>query len=194
VVPGYYHRLLEDGSIATSTCCQNTATEHQMMEKLMVDSVVLWAKEYKVDGFRFDLMGHHSKANMLAVRAALDALTVAEDGVDGKRIYVYGEGWNFGEIANDVRFEQATQLNMAGTGIGTFNDRHRDAVRGGGPFDENPRRQGFGSGLLTDPNGDAVNGSEADQRARLLLNMDQIKVGMAATCGTTRSSTAPARR
>jgi hypothetical protein len=66
VVPGYYHRLLEDGSIATSTCCQNTATEHAMMEKLMVDSVVLWATEYKVDGFRFDLMGHHSKANMLA--------------------------------------------------------------------------------------------------------------------------------
>ena len=68
---------------------------------------------------------------------------------------------------------------MAGTGIGTFTDRLRDAVRGGGPFDENPRIQGFGSGLYTDPNGDAVNGSDADQLARLLLYQDQIKVGLA---------------
>ena len=135
IVPGYYHRLLEDGTLATSTCCANTATEHDMMEKLMVDSIVTWARDYKVDGFRFDLMGHHSKANMLAVRAALDELTLAEDGVDGSKIYLYGEGWNFGEVANDARFVQATQLNMDGTGIGTFNDRLRDAVRGGGPFD-----------------------------------------------------------
>ena len=179
VVPGYYHRLLEDGTIATSTCCPNTATEHAMMEKLMVDSVVTWAKEYKVDGFRFDLMGHHSKANMVAVREALDALTVEDDGVDGSEIYVYGEGWNFGEVENDQRFVQATQANMAGTGIGTFNDRLRDAVRGGGPFDENPRVQGFGSGSLTDPNGDSVNGDEGAQREALLLDMDQIRVGMA---------------
>ncbi len=179
VVPGYYHRLLEDGAIATSTCCSNTATEHAMMEKLMIDSIVTQAKEYKVDGFRFDLMGHHSKANLLAVREALDALTVERDGVDGTRIYVYGEGWNFGEVADDARFVQATQANMAGTGIGTFNDRLRDAVRGGGPFDENPRVQGFGSGLLSDPNGDAANGDEAKQKADLLLDMDQIRVGMA---------------
>ncbi|MCY7365799.1 MAG: pullulanase-type alpha-1,6-glucosidase, partial [Frankiaceae bacterium] len=179
VVPGYYQRLLEDGSLATSTCCANTATEHTMMEKLMIDSIVTWATEYKVDGFRFDLMGHHSKENLLNVRAALDALTVEADGVDGSKIYVYGEGWNFGEVANDARFVQATQANMAGTGIGTFNDRLRDAVRGGGPFDENPRVQGLGSGLLSDPNGDPVNGDEAAQRERLLLGMDQIKVGMA---------------
>ena len=78
IVPGYYHRLLEDGTLATSTCCANTATEHAMMEKLMVDSIVTWARDYKVDGFRFDLMGHHSKANLLAVRAALDELTLAD--------------------------------------------------------------------------------------------------------------------
>ncbi len=147
----------------------------------MVDSVVTWATQYKVDGFRFDLMGHHSKANMLAVRAALDALSVEADGVDGSTIYVYGEGWNFGEVADDaaVRPGHAAQHGAA-PGIGTFNDRLRDAVRGGGPFDENPRVQGFGSGLLTDPNGDPVSGAdEAAQRARLLLNMDQIKVGMA---------------
>ena len=96
-----------------------------------------------MDGFRFDLMGHHPKANILAVRAALDRLTVARDGVDGKEIMLYGEGWNFGEVADDARFVQATQANMAGTGIGTFNDRLRDAVRGGGPFDANPRRAGL---------------------------------------------------
>ena len=71
IVPGYYHRLNGVGGVETSTCCQNTATEHNMMQKLMVDSVVTWAKAYKVDGFRFDLMGHHMKDNMLAVRAAL---------------------------------------------------------------------------------------------------------------------------
>ncbi|MFU8876389.1 pullulanase-type alpha-1,6-glucosidase [Micromonospora sp. SL4-19] len=179
VVPGYYQRLLEDGTVANSTCCANTAPEHAMMGKLVVDSVVTWARQYKVDGFRFDLMGHHPKANLLAVRAALDKLTVAKDGVDGKRILLYGEGWNFGEVANDARFVQATQANMAGTGIGTFNDRLRDAVRGGGPFDDNPRIQGFASGLYTDPNGDGVNGSAAEQKARLLHQQDLIKVGLA---------------
>ncbi len=177
IVPGYYHRLLDDGTVATSTCCANTAPEHAMMGKLVVDSLVTWAKAYKVDGFRFDLMGHHPKANILAVRAALDKLTVARDGVDGRNILLYGEGWNFGEVADDARFVQATQANMAGTGIGTFNDRLRDAVRGGGPFDDNPRRQGFASGLFTDPNGDPVNGSTAEQRARLLLQHDLVKVG-----------------
>ncbi len=179
VVPGYYQRLLSDGSVANSTCCANTAPEHAMMGKLVVDSLVTWARQYKVDGFRFDLMGHHPKANILAVRAALDQLTVARDGVDGKKILLYGEGWNFGEVANDARFVQATQANMAGTGIGTFNDRLRDAVRGGGPFDGNPRIQGFASGLYTDPNGDDVNGSAAEQKARLLHQQDLIKVGLA---------------
>ncbi|MER6914218.1 pullulanase-type alpha-1,6-glucosidase [Streptomyces sp. NPDC000594] len=178
IVPGYYQRLLADGSVATSTCCANTAPENAMMGKLVVDSVVTWAKEYKVDGFRFDLMGHHPKANMLAVRKALDALTPARDGVDGKRIVLYGEGWNFGEIADDARFVQATQKNMAGTGIATFSDRARDAVRGGGPFDEDPGVQGFASGLWTDPNPAADNGTPAEQRARLLHYQDLIKVGL----------------
>ncbi|MGW7195010.1 pullulanase-type alpha-1,6-glucosidase [Streptomyces chryseus] len=178
IVPGYYQRLLADGSVATSTCCANTAPENAMMGKLVVDSVVTWARDYKVDGFRFDLMGHHPKANMLAVREALDELTVARDGVDGKKIVLYGEGWNFGEIADDARFEQATQKNMAGTGIATFSDRARDAVRGGGPFDEDPGVQGFASGLYTDPNSSAANGTEAEQKARLLHYQDLIKVGL----------------
>ncbi|SED83250.1 alpha-1,6-glucosidases, pullulanase-type [Streptomyces sp. 2131.1] len=178
IVPGYYQRLLEDGTVATSTCCANTAPENTMMGKLVVDSVVTWAKEYKVDGFRFDLMGHHPKANILAVRKALDALTTARDGVDGKKIILYGEGWNFGEIADDARFVQATQKNMAGTGIATFSDRARDAVRGGSPFDEDPGVQGFATGLYTDPNTSTANGTRAEQKARLLHYQDLIKVGL----------------
>lgn len=178
VVPGYYQRLLADGSVATSTCCAGTAPENAMMGKLVVDSIVTWAKEYKVDGFRFDLMGHHPKANILAVRKALDALTVRKDGVDGKKIILYGEGWNFGEVADDARFVQATQKNMAGTGIATFSDRARDAVRGGSPFDADPGVQGFASGLYTDPNSSTANGTPAEQKARLLHYQDLIKVGL----------------
>ncbi|MFE6171676.1 pullulanase-type alpha-1,6-glucosidase [Streptomyces sp. NPDC056464] len=178
IVPGYYQRLLADGSVANSTCCANTATENAMMGKLVVDSLVTWAKEYKVDGFRFDLMGHHPKANILAVRAALDELTLAKDGVDGKKIILYGEGWNFGEVADDARFTQATQQNMAGTGIATFSDRARDAVRGGGPFDEDPGVQGFASGLYTEPNSSENNGTPEEQKARLLHYQDLIKVGL----------------
>jgi len=155
IVPGYYHRLNDQGQVETSTCCPNTASEHHMMEKLMVDSLLTWATQYKIDAFRFDLMGHHSLANMLEVRADLDALTPAGDGVDGSSIYLYGEGWNFGEVADDARFVQATQLNLGGSGIGSFSDRLRDAVRGGGPFDSGQdlvRRQGFANGLFYDPN------------------------------------------
>ncbi|MFI1598728.1 MULTISPECIES: pullulanase-type alpha-1,6-glucosidase [Streptomyces] len=178
IVPGYYQRLDADGAVATSTCCANTAPENAMMGKLVVDSVVTWAREYKVDGFRFDLMGHHPKANILAVRKALDALTPAKDGVDGRSIILYGEGWNFGEVADDARFVQATQRNMAGTGIATFSDRSRDALRGGGPFDGDPGVQGFASGLYTEPNASKSNGTPAEQKARLLHYQDLIKVGL----------------
>ncbi|WP_082514781.1 pullulanase-type alpha-1,6-glucosidase [Yonghaparkia sp. Root332] len=179
IVPGYYHRLNATGAVETSTCCQNVATEHAAAERLMVDSVVLWAKEYKVDGFRFDLMGHHSKQNMLNVRAALDALTLEEDGVDGSEVFLYGEGWNFGEVANNARFEQATQGQLGGTGIATFNDRLRDAVHGGSPVDGSSTFvQGFGTGLGTDPNGDPINGSAEQSIAELLKQTDLVKLGL----------------
>ncbi len=177
VVPGYYHRLDENGNVTSSTCCQNTATEHNMMEKLMIDSVVLWAKAYKVDGFRFDLMGHHMVSNMQHVREALDALTLENDGVDGKAIYIYGEGWDFGEVAANARGINATQLNLGGTGIGTFNDRIRDAARGGSPFGD-WQFQGFVNGLYTNNNG-ITGGTEDEQLTRLLHLEDLIRVGLA---------------
>ena len=144
VVPAYYHRRHpQTGAVETSSCCDNTASEHNMMEHLMIQTLQSWAKDYKVDAFRFDLMGHHMKSNMLAIQKAL-----------GPNIYLYGEGWNFGEVANNSRGTNATQLNMAGTGIGSFNDRLRDAVRGGGPFDCGYllTQQGLGNGLFTNPN------------------------------------------
>jgi pullulanase len=182
LVPGYYHRLNADGNVETSTCCQNTATEHNMMRKLMVDSVVTWAKEYKVDGLRFDLMGHHMLEDMKAVRAALDALTLEKDGVDGRSIYIYGEGWDFGEVANNARGKNATQLNIGGTGIGVFNDRLRDAVRGGSPFDD-PRVQGFATGLVLANNANETRKPE-DQQARLNEYMDWIRLGLAGNLAT----------
>ncbi len=146
-----------------------------MMGKLVVDSVITWARDYKISGFRFDLMGFHPKANVLDVRAALDSLKE----IDGTSTLLYGEGWNFGEVADGARFVQATQRNMAGTGIGTFNDLLRDAVRGGSLFDDDPRAQGFGSGLFTAPNGAAVNGDLDSQRVRLMRYQDLIQVGLA---------------
>jgi pullulanase-type alpha-1,6-glucosidase len=169
IVPGYYHRLDDSGRVQTSTCCQNTATEHDMMRKLMVDSVVTWVTQYGIDAFRFDLMGHHMKDDMLAVRAAVDAIDPS--------IYIYGEGWNFGEVANDQRGVNATQTNLAGTGIGTFNDRLRDAARGGSPFG-GQQEQGFVNGLYYDPN-ETDQGPDGEQLARLLNFADLIRVGLA---------------
>jgi pullulanase-type alpha-1,6-glucosidase len=179
IVPGYYYRLNLEGAVENSTCCANTATEHRMMEKLMIDSLRTWATAYKVDGYRFDLMGHHMVYNMDAVRAMLDGLTPAADGVDGKAIYIYGEGWNFGEVANNARGKNATQANMAGTGIGTFNDRLRDGVRGGSPFSDQ-RDQGFATGLFTDPSAYTTKATPtADQKKGLLADTALIQIGLA---------------
>ncbi|MHC9951470.1 alpha-1,6-glucosidase domain-containing protein [Corynebacterium diphtheriae] len=169
VVPGYYHRLMLDGKIANSTCCANLATEHVMMEKLMTDSVKSWAKNYHIDGFRFDLMGHHSAANMINVQTELSELTVEKDDIDGSSIYLYGEGWNFGEVENNQRFIQATQENLAGTGIGTFNDGLRNGVHG-----HEGRTQGFGTGLAMEGNG-----TDQKDQGHLRHLTDIVRVGMA---------------
>jgi pullulanase-type alpha-1,6-glucosidase len=176
VVPDYYHRLNPNsGDVETSTCCSNTAAEFNMMENLIIDSVLLWAKEYKIDSFRFDLMGHHPRYVMERLTEELAKLTLEEDGVDGENIYIYGEGWNFGEVADNRIFDQATQFMMGGTGIGNFNDRSRDGIRGGN-YTNNRRDQGFINGRYLFPNEDA--GEPDEELAVLLDQADRIRVGM----------------
>lgn len=173
LVPGYYHRLNEiSGAIERSSCCENTASEHTMMEKLMVDSLVVWARDYKIDSFRFDLMGHHMVRNM---QAALEAVQA----VDSDN-YFYGEAWNFGEVIDSRRGINAIQKNVGGLGIGTFNDRLRDAVRGGGPFDSAGAlrsNQGFGTGLYYYPN--EQNSGSDTELAALNQRADWIRLSLA---------------
>jgi pullulanase len=179
VVPGYYHRLDANGNLETGSCCPDTASEHRMMEKLMIDTLVLNAREYKIDGFRFDIMSFHFLYNMRHIQAALRRLTREKDGVDGSKVYLYGEGWNFGDTANNQIGPHAGQLDLYGFGIGTFNDRIRDGIRGGSPFSDE-RVQGFATGLLTDPS-DYTNlhTPPAAQNSQLLRYADWIRVGLA---------------
>ncbi|TNH71099.1 type II secretion protein [Aeromonas hydrophila] len=170
IVPWYYQRLNpETGSVENSTCCSNTAPEHAMFAKLMDDSLVTWARDYKIDAFRFDLMGHHPKDQMVQALAAVKQVN--------PEMYFYGEGWNFGEVQDDKRFVQATQKHLAGTGIGSFSDRLRDAVRGGSPFDGGDtirKTQGFGNGALVD-----ANEMDGVDRVTALHQADLVRLGMA---------------
>ncbi|KAH9607743.1 hypothetical protein KSS87_016135 [Heliosperma pusillum] len=178
IVPGYYLRRDADGSIENSTCMNDTASEHYMVERLILDDLLSWAINYKVDGFRFDLMGHIMKHTMVKATSMLQGLSKARDGIEGSSIYVYGEGWDFGEVAKNARGVNASQLNLGGTGIGSFNDRIRDAMIGGGPFGP-PLQQGFVTGLALEPN-DHDHGSKANADRMLALSKDHIQVGMAA--------------
>ncbi len=123
VVPGYYHRRnLTSGDVETSTCCQDTAPEHEMMHKLMQDSLLTWTQAYKFDGFRFDIMSNNSVSSILTAREAVQAIDTDN--------YFYGEGWT----RDDKGYVQANQSNMAGTELGTFNDRPRDVIRSASLF------------------------------------------------------------
>ena len=173
IVPGYYHRLDASGNVLGDSCCSDTAAENAMFAKLMIDSTEVWTRQYGIDAFRFDLMSFHPKDLMVRLRDNLRRFN--------PDVYIYGEGWNFGAIANNARFVQASQLNMAGTGIGTFSDRLRDGVRGGGPFDGGTdlvKNQGFINGLWYDNNelADAKNPGQRDWLAHL---KDLIMLGMA---------------
>ncbi|MGY5581246.1 pullulanase-type alpha-1,6-glucosidase [Vibrio cincinnatiensis] len=171
IVPWYYQRLNEfSGQVENSTCCSNTAPENRMFAKLIDDSIKTWTKEYKIDAFRWDLMGHHPLDQML------NTLEVAKS--INPDVYFYGEGWDFGEVASDRMFIQASQSNLAGTGIGSFSDRLRDAVRGGGPFDGGDylrSNQGFGNGIFVQPNDKASTTNRADA----LHLADLVRLGMA---------------
>jgi pullulanase len=172
IVPGYYHRLNAVGKVEQSTCCENTATEHMMMAKLMIDSAVLWATQYRIDSFRFDLMAHQP-------RSVMEELQVAVNRATRRHVELLGEGWNFGEVENGKRFVQASQLSLNGSGIGTFTDRMRDAVRGGAYNDEREgiiKSQGYINGLVYAPNALA---DKARPREDLLKAADMVRVGMA---------------
>ncbi|XP_062184340.1 pullulanase 1, chloroplastic [Phragmites australis] len=177
VVPGYYLRRDTNGQIENSAAVNNTASEHFMVDRLIVDDLLNWAVNYKVDGFRFDLMGHIMKNTMMRAKSSLQSLTTDEHGVNGSKIYLYGEGWDFGEVAQNKRGINASQLNMSGTGIGSFNDRIRDAINGGNPFG-NPLQQGFSTGLFLEPNG-CYQGNETDTRLTLATYADHIQIGLA---------------
>ncbi len=181
IVPGYYQRLDADGKVERSTCCDNTATEHRMMAKLMIESTALWAKHYRIDSFRFDLMGHQPRDAMLRLQSAVDSAA-------GRRIDLIGEGWNFGEIADGARFVQASQRSLNDTGIATFSDRARDALRGGGCCDsgEALMAQGLISGLHYAPNALAAG---KDQSTALLRAADMARVGLAGTLRDVRMTT-----
>lgn len=181
IVPGYYHRLDEAGAITRSTCCDNTATEHRMMGRLLVDSVLTWATAYRIDSFRFDLMAHQPRALMERLQQRLRAAT-------GRDLPLLGEGWNFGEVADGRRFVQASQRSLNGSGIGTFSDRARDALRGGSAGDDAlqlQQHQGWLNGLGYDPNEQAPPAA----RAALLKAADLVRAGLA---GTLRSYELPA--
>ena len=178
VVPNYYHRLDANGNLEEGSCCPDTASEHLMMEKLMIDTLVLNATEYKIDGFRFDIMSFHFLYNMQHIKQALAALTPEKDGIDGSKIYLYGEGFNFGDTQNNQIGPNASQVNLYGFGIGTFNDRIRDGIRGGSPFTDE-RVQGFATGLFTDSS-DYTNANPPtpSPQAQLGQYSDWILVGL----------------
>ncbi|MFC5579059.1 alpha-1,6-glucosidase domain-containing protein [Lysobacter niabensis] len=172
IVPGYYQRLDATGEVERSTCCDNTATEHMMMAKLMADSIALWARQYRIDSFRFDLMGHQPRAAMEDVQQRADAAA-------GRHVNLIGEGWNFGEIADGRRFAQASQLSLNHSGIGTFSDRARDALRGGGCCDSGAdviTAQGYLNGLFYAPNAMSAG---RHTRADLLRAADFARIGLA---------------
>ena len=176
VVPGYYHRYDNSGIPQSASCCADTATEFAMMEKLMVDTLKRWTVAYKVDGFRFDLMNFHTVDNMIKVKDTLQALTLEQDGIDGSQIYIYGEGWDFGS-AKDKGLYYAKQYHMGGTGLGTFNDKIRDAIHGG--YSQNAtdvHRQGFINGQAYDWNGYFY---EKRFRSDLRNSMDRLRIGLA---------------
>ncbi len=110
-VPYYYHRTDESGAFTNDSGCGNgTASERTMMRKFIVESVLYWANEYHVDGFRFDLMGIHDAATLNLIRRALDNC----DGGNGKRILMYGEPWSADGDYVPASYTRRTELTSGG--------------------------------------------------------------------------------
>lgn len=128
-VPNYYYRMNNDGTFSNGSGCSNdTASEHLMFRKYMIDSVTYWASEYHIDGFRFDLMGLHDVTTMNSIRTALDNLY--EDG-SGSQILMYGEAWDMATNCDEGTV-LASQKNLKHLSdrIGAFDDTIRDAIKG----------------------------------------------------------------
>ena len=135
VVPKYFYRLNEDGSYANGSGCGNeTASDHEMYRRFMVESVCYWAREYHIDGFRFDLMGIHDQETMRQIRAALDEIDPT--------ILTYGEGWAAMSPAYPYEELAMKQWTYKMPRVGAFSDDIRNALIGS-PFDHDP---GFASG------------------------------------------------
>lgn len=175
IVPGYYYRLDRDGQVRNSSCCADTASERYMMEKLMRDSLELWRTQYHVDGFRFDLMNLHSLPTMQRLR---DFLRERDPS-----ILLYGEAWPFGSLLEADPGNAFVQSRAYGQSIGVFNDRIRDAIRGGTTDSREKSDPGFVTGLFYDFNHEPANRNTpvdlAQQREKLLWLGDVIRVGMA---------------
>lgn len=128
-VPNYYYRMNNDGTFSNGSGCSNdTASEHLMFRKYMIDSVTYWASEYHIDGFRFDLMGLHDVTTMNSIRTALDNLYA--DG-SGSQILMYGEAWDMATNCDEgtVMASQKNLKQLSGR-IGAFDDTIRDAIKG----------------------------------------------------------------
>lgn len=128
-VPNYYYRMNNDGTFSNGSGCSNdTASEHLMFRKYMIDSVTYWASEYHIDGFRFDLMGLHDVTTMNSIRTALDNLYA--DG-SGSQILMYGEAWDMATNCDEgTVLASQKNLKQLSDRIGAFDDTIRDAIKG----------------------------------------------------------------
>ena len=128
-VPNYYYRMNNDGTFSNGSGCSNdTASEHLMFRKYMIDSVTYWASEYHIDGFRFDLMGLHDVTTMNSIRTALDNLYA--DG-SGSQILMYGEAWDMATNCDEGTVLACQKnLKQLSDRIGAFDDTIRDAIKG----------------------------------------------------------------
>ena len=128
IVPGYYYRSDETGYTNGSGCGNEVASDRPMVQKLIVDSLIYWAKEYHIDGFRFDLMGGLDIDTMNVIAERLKEIR--------PDIYLYGEGWNGGpsSLAEEKRAFKASAKKMPG--IGMFNDDIRDTIKGSVFYDD----------------------------------------------------------
>lgn len=164
IVPDYYYRLDHFGVATKDSCCFDTASENTMVQKLIKDATVNWVRHYKLDGIRFDLMNFLTKETLIDIRESINSLTLEKDGVNGKGVYLYGEGWDFGSLKWLLPEESLHQWGAASLkmGLGSFNHIFRDSIKGKG---QNERELFVDDSFLTDKT----------------ENRDQVKLALRAT-------------